>query len=265
MKKQWRHSATIAYALVLLSITPTMWSADKKAVLLQTNQAYYNLKSNGMAEFSCQVSPDWDAGYKEIKMDSVGRDQILPIAKQMKFLVAVGPSGAATVSHEIGQASPSDDVADRLQKMAGGIEQMIRGFFQTWSQMMVNPPLPGTAEEYQMEEKLDGYRFTAEATKIQVAVSVSRDLIVDSIYAKTPEFEGTVHPQFERTKGGLVLRSYDATYKTQSGNAQQLSVNVQYQEIEGLKLPRTITLTMSLPQGHLEMPITLSECKVKKN
>lgn len=264
MKTKSYYTMLFASSFALIFLTQTARCADKKTILEQANRTYFNLKANGLAEFTCQVSPDWDAAFKNVKMDAVGRDKVLPMAKQTTFQVTVGPSGAASISHQFRQAPPSQDVADRLRIMAEGMEQMLSGFFQTWSQLMINPPLAGTDNEYQMEEKSDGYRFTANEANIEVAVEMNRDLVINSIYAKTSEFEGTVHPRFAQHQGGLVVDSYEGTYKTKSGNSQQLSVKIQYQEIESLPLPRIVTMTISLPQGLLEEPIALSDCVVKK-
>jgi hypothetical protein len=129
---------------------------------------------------------------------------------------------------------------------------------------MINPPFPGSDSEYQMEELGNGYRLTADAQKIHVAVSMNRDFVIDTTEVKASEFEGTVHPQFVPHMGGLVLVGYDATYKSTSNHPQQLSVKIQYQEIEHLTLPRTVTADMSLPQGRLEESFTFSNCQVKK-
>jgi hypothetical protein len=253
-----------SFLILAAASAPMAHCADKKVMLQKANQAYYNLKNNGLIEFSCQVLPDWDAAYKDIKMDAVGRDQVLPIAKQMRFQVAVGPSGAASVSHQSGGAPPSEEVAERLRKITGGMEHMLSGFFRTWSQLMINSPLPGSDSEYQVDELSNGYRFTADAETVHMAVFTNREFVIDSMEAKTSEFEGTVYPKFAKHAGGLLLDSYEGTYTAAGASPQKLSVKIQYQEVQGLPLPRTITMTMSLPQGRLAEPLTLTECQIKK-
>jgi hypothetical protein len=48
------------------------------------------------------------------------------------------------------------------------------------------------------------------------------------------------------------------------GSSQHLSVKIEYQDVDNLTLPRTISLSMSLPQGQLHWPMTLESCQVKK-
>ena len=141
---------------------------------------------------------------------------------------------------------------------------MVAGFFKTWSQLMINPPLPGGDNEYQMEEVKDGYNFTADEGKVRVEVAMNRDLVIATEEVKMPDLEATLHLKFAPHEGGLVLDSYESTVKTGNGQAQQMSIKIQYQEIEGLALPQTVRVAMSLPQGQLDEPITFSNCQVKK-
>jgi hypothetical protein len=243
--------------------TPVACRAEKNEVIKKANGTYYSLSSSGFMEFRCQVLPDWDAAYKDLKTDAMARDQVIPAAKQTHFRVAVGPTGAVSVSYQSDVAPPSEELAKRLRSATDGIGQMLVGFFKTWSLFMVNSPLSGSASEYQMEEGSSGYRFTTDEKGAHASISMGRDFVIDSVEAKTPEFEGTVHPHFTPHAGGLVLTKYEATYGSGS-NPQALSVTVDYQDIEGLPVPRTVIMTMTLPQGKFSEPISFADCGVKK-
>jgi X-X-X-Leu-X-X-Gly heptad repeat protein len=265
MKHQRQWSTVAAAVVFVANFAPNVWCSDKKAVLEEVNRKYYSLKANGFTELSCQVVPDFETFYKNINMDAAARDRVLATSKKISFQVVVGPSGAASISHQFSEAPPSNEVAAGLSQIASGVEQMVSGFFQSWSELMISPPLPGASNEYQMEDLQDGYRFTADDGKTHVAISMNHALVIDSIQAKTSEFEGTVHPKFVDSNKGLVLDSYQGVYKTPGGDSQEISVKVIYQEIEGLSLPQIITETMALPQGRLEAPIAFRSCQVKKN
>jgi hypothetical protein len=259
--------AYVVFALFVLSLLgppPSALAADKKTVIQQTNRTYYNLKARGMIEFACEIQPDWDTTFTALKTDTTGRELILPIAKQMKFRVSVGPSGAASVSHQFGQAPPTEDVAQRLRQVSEGVDQMIGGFFETWSQLMINPPLPGDEGDYQMEETSDGYRFTADAAKIHAVIVVEPNFIIKETEASTPDFEGTVHPRFVPHESGLVLDSYEGSFKQTGGTEQHLSVKVQYQDVDAITLPLNVSMSMKLPQGEFSFPMTFAHCQVKK-
>jgi len=101
MKTKRFKAAALFLFLFVGAIAPTANCADKKAIQQQTNRAYYNLKSHGLAEFRCNVLFDWDGSFSSMKTDATWKETILPIAKQMKFQVSVGPTGAASVSHDL--------------------------------------------------------------------------------------------------------------------------------------------------------------------
>ncbi len=56
-------------------------AADSKEILRRAPLAYYSLKREGLIDFRCQITPDWDSFYKSVKTDAVGREQLLPILK----------------------------------------------------------------------------------------------------------------------------------------------------------------------------------------
>jgi hypothetical protein len=96
--KPEKHNAAvflISYVVLAAVYVPVASCADKKVVLQQANQAYYNLRDNGLVEFSCQVLPDWDSAFRGWKLDAVGQEQVLPTLKQMHFRVTVGPNGGS--------------------------------------------------------------------------------------------------------------------------------------------------------------------------
>jgi hypothetical protein len=254
-------SSCLMLVLLLGAYSAPAPCADKSAILRHAKETYYNLKANGLGDFTCQVSPDFEAAYKDIQMDAVGRDQILPAAKKINFQVAVGPTGASAVSHQFSEAPPTEEVAQRLQKVAGGMEQIISGFFKTWSNMMINSPF--SDDEYQIEESPQGYALTGNKGETQVNVGLTRDLVMTTLSVRTSAFEGTLRPQFSSHEGGLLLKSYDATYK--SGNSSQdLTVKIDYQDIEGLPIPNMIEVLMVLPQGRMDAPIRFTNCKVTR-
>lgn len=255
----------LVFILFFAGMSPSSASgSDKKAVLQQVNRTYYNLKAQGLSEFSCEVIPDFEASWKGLKSDALGRDEVLPRAKRIHFQVAVGASGAASLSHQSNEAPPTEEVAERLRQVTGGTEQMVAGFFKTWSQLMINPPLPGGDNVYEMEELKDGYNFTADDGKVHVAVAVNRDLVISTEEVKMPDLEATLQLKFAPHEGGLVLDGYESTVKTGNAQPQQMSIKIEYQEIEGLALPQTVRIAMSLPQGQLDEPITFRNCQVKK-
>ena len=102
------------------ALMPLAYCTDKKELVRQARQSYYNLANAGLNEFRCQVLPDWDTTFNGLKADPVGRDQVLPILRKTHFELLVGPNGASTVSHQSELAPPNEQVAERVREAIAG-------------------------------------------------------------------------------------------------------------------------------------------------
>ena len=173
MRKLKRGAMLLAiYCLLLPSALESLaHGTDKKEIVRQARQSYYNLANAGMNEFRCQVLPDWDTTFKTLKADPIGRDQVLPILRKTHFELLVGPDGASTVSHRSELVPPNEDVAERVRKATGGTEQVLTGFLHTWSGFMVKPtPLPDAARSPSENCRLKG----ASATENRIVRTASQ-------------------------------------------------------------------------------------------
>ena len=264
-KLKWGAALLAAFCLGLQSLAALAYGADKKEIVRKARQSYYNLANAGLNEFRCQVLPDWDTTFNGLKADPVGRDQVLPILRKTHFELVVGPKGASTVSHQSELAPPNEDVAERVRKAIGGTEQILTGFLQTWSQFMINStPLPDTDGDYQLEDIGDKYRLTAKEGSVDAIILMTRNFEIEELKVTTPEFSGTVRPRLVRIKNQFILASYEGVYSIKSGNPQELSVKIEYGEVEGLSLPSKVIATMQLPTATVEFPFTFANCQVKK-
>ena len=266
MRKFARGATRLSIYYVGLSILASLAArgADRKETIRQAHRSYYNLKSEGLTEFRCHVQLDWDSLYKGLKVNAVGRDQLLPILRKVHFQVLVGPDGGSTVSHESELAPPNEEVAERVRRSIAGVEQILTGFLQTWSGFMINSPFPRVDDEYQLEDLDDKLRLSYKEGTGNIVISMTRDFVMDEVSVATPQFEGTVRPKFSRNKRGFVLASYDVVYKAESGNPQQLAVKIEYQNVEGFDLPSTIEATVTSPGGVVDVHLTFTDYRVKK-
>lgn len=267
MRKLNRGAMLLAiYCLLLPSALVSLaYGTDKKEIVRQARQSYYNLANAGMNEFRCQLLPDWDATFKTLKADPIGRDQVLPILRKTHFELLVGPDGASTVSHRSELVPPNEDVAERVRKATGGTEQVLTGFLQTWSGFMVKPtPLPDAASDYQFEDLGDKYRLTIKEASADALILMGRDFQIEEMKAATPEFSATIRPKFVRIKNQFILSSYDGVYKAGSGDPQELSVEIEYGDVQGLSLPSKVAATVRLPSGAVAFPLIFTDCQVKK-
>ena len=243
------------------ALVPLAHGIDKKDIVRQARQSYYSLNSEGLMGFRCEVLVDWDSTFKTLKTDAVGREQLLPILKKTQFDLLVGENGASTVSHRSDMAPANEEIAERLRRVTSGIEQILTGFMHTWSGFMMKSPVPESESEYQVQDLGEhGYRLALKQGTADVAISMTRDYAIEAMQVTTPEFEGTVRPRFSRKKNGFVLIGYDAVYKAASGSPQQVSVKVEYKDVEGFNLPSTVAATVN----SVETLLTFGDYHLKK-
>jgi len=225
---------------------------EKNEIISRAAQAYYSLKSDGLTEFHCQAEPDWDSMLKTMKPPPTDPDQLTPLLKQLRFEVAVGPDGGAIVSHHSDAAPPSQQMAERLRRVTGGVDQVLTGFFQVWAPFPFGTFFPASGQPTQIEEAGEQYRLTQKQGDADSAVVLTRDFEVTEISVITPKLAATLHPHFTRSEKGYLLNAVYATYKVEA-NQSNLTMKVEYQNVEGFTLPETLSASV-VAQG-LEVPI----------
>ena len=237
--------------------------AARDKLMREARLAYYNLHARGLKEFSCQVLPDWDATYKSLRGDAVGRDQLLPILKKVRFRVLVGATGAASVSHQSDVAPPSAAVAARVEQSTGGIDQVVSGFFQTWSLFTFGTFFAEASGTLQVEEAGDKYRLTEKDASTDALVVMNKDLTIEHATVESPRVTGSMDPIFTATTEGLLLTSFDS--KVSIGEQEpEISVKITYQKVGGYQLPHIVNAAVSMPGGQrVALPLTFANCQVK--
>jgi hypothetical protein len=239
--------------------------AARDKLMREARLAYYNLHTRGLREFSCQVLPDWDAMYKNLKVDAAARDQVLPILKKVGFRVLVGPTGAASVSHQFNAAPPSEAIAERVRQSTGGIEQVVAGFFQTWSAFAFGSFFPEASPNLQVEEAGNKYRLRQKDASTDALVVMTKDLTIEHSNVESSKVSGSVDPVFAATKEGLLLTSYDSKVRIRDQAPEMfLKVKISYQRVGGYQLPSVVNAAVNLPRGQqVPLPLTFANCQVK--
>lgn len=236
--------------------------ANRQEIVRQAQKSYYSLSERGLSDFRCEVKPDWDTMYASIKTDPVGREQVLPALKQMHFQFLVGPNGAATASHQAEVPPPDHEVANRVQESATGMEQVLTGFFETWSQFMVNSTLPEPGADYRLDDQDGNYHLSFKQDASEVDIFMNHDFAITETRVNGSGVNGTVRPHFMRLAQGFVLDSYEYS---SSSNSQKLTVKVKYQEIEGLNLPEFVDVSMKFPSSAVAIPLHFVSCRANKS
>jgi hypothetical protein len=239
---------------------------ERKELLDNARKSYSRLSAQGFAGFHCRVQPDFDGFYKGIKTDSVAQTQLLPILQKVTFRVVVGPDGASTVSHQSDIAPPNEAVAERVRNVIDGTEQVITGFIHSWAPLSINSPFSADEEskEDQFEDLGSKYRLTHKDKSSSVVVLVRRDYAVEEVEIVSTSLRVSMRPAWEATPKGWRLAGYEATYSSGAGPSQKVSIAIDYQDVEGLQLPRSINATIPIPAGTVIFPFAFVDPHIER-
>ena len=253
------------WLLFLSAATACAADKDRKDVIKRARDAYYSLKSNGLVEFHCDLSPDWQALLEDTrKTDAAAADRAIQTLKQLRFTVSLGTSGSAKVTHTT--ITPiNDEMAKGLNQIYGGMEQMVSGFFDTWSPFMITSPFPEPDGEYELEERPGQWNLSYKDGSANVATAIGKDLAIRELKVTTTEFNSTIQPRFSGSPRGFLLTGYQAEYYGKSpGQTTKLRVDILYQEVNGLQLPRKLSLGGSYGAVPFQVEVTFSGCQATK-
>jgi hypothetical protein len=256
----WKAFRTCCVALFVLAALPAQ-AVDKDVVIRQARAAYYSLNAEGMQQFQCNMTPNWEALLADMrKTDSAAVDRAVQKLKQLQFSVIVPSNGTAKVTHnEI--SADNKQMADGLTQIYTGMEQMIVGFFQTWSVFVITPGLPEAGSTFQLEEMPSGYRISYKDGAADVVTQLNKDFSISSTVVKSKEFDSALQPLFKQTDKGLLLSNYQGIYNGRSAAEKtELQVKVDYQQVNGLQLPQTLDAQGSYGGNPFKVEVAFTGC-----
>jgi|SRR5215472_12305279 len=259
-------SALVLSVCVLLLPAVTARATDKKDVINRARAAYYSLKAKGLVEFQCNMTPDWESLLKDARQaDPAGADRAIQTLKQLQFGVSLSPGGSAKITHTTVKPT-NHEMAQGLEKIYGGMEQMVAGFFDTWSPFMMTSPLPEANINYKLVEATDQWNLSYTDGAAEVFTTMGKDLAVRQLRVRTAEFNSTLLPQFTKGQDGFLLTGYEAEYYGKSpSETTKLNVGISYQEVNGLELPQKLSLGGSYGGTPFQVYVTFYGCQAKKS
>ena len=214
-----------ALALVLMA-TASAAAADERDFLQKGQAAYYSLQREGLAEFARSALPNWDLMLASLfRTDpDVGKRTHAMLSSQ-RFALTVGVGKRPKIAFLGGATAGNAQQAQGLEKIKSGLDQALTGLFDIWSPFVLTEPFPGP--------------------------STAVDLVEQPLFTETPR--------------GLLLSAYQAGYRTlPAGEVSQLQVRIDYQQVDGFDLPKTLALGGSQGGHPFLMEVALAECKVTR-
>jgi len=236
-------------------------AADKKDVINQARNAYYSLRTQGLSEFQCDMTPNWDALLADAKKaNPQAADSAISMLRQLQFTVSVGSTGSAKVTHNT-VAAGNDQMAAGLKQIYSGMEQMTTGFFDTWSPFMIGSPFPKAEGDYELTDHGDVWNLSYQDGTTQVLTTMTKSLVIRETKVTSPQFTSSIRPQFKSSSQGLLLAGYDADYLGKSpSETTHLQVGISYQTVNGFQLPEKLNLSGSYGDTPFQVEVTFSGC-----
>jgi hypothetical protein len=238
---------------------------NKQALLGQARGAYYNLRSQGMASFQCDVKPNWELLLKDLhQQNPEGATNAINTLNQLHFTTSLATDDSVKVTHN-DLAGQSPEMMSALKQIYGGMEQMASGFFDTWKLFMLAAPFPEVSSQYRLESVGAQYKLSYKEGTADIVTTMGHDFAISNMTVITPEFNSAIQPTFTRTPKGLRLASYEATYQSQKPEeATHLKVSVDYQDVEGLSMLQKLSLSGSYGGSPFAIELAFTGCQVTR-
>lgn len=238
---------------------------NKKEIITKARQSYYNLRTEGVAEYSCFIMPDWNLLLADQwKSDPTTADKTTKILKQIQFSMTLAPDNTVQISHSVPLTVNADDAA-RLKQIYDGMNQMTTGFFQTATPFILDSPFPAADGDYQLEDQGAQYDLTYKDGTAAVTTLMDKNLVISSLNITTENFTSTLQPTFVKNPKGLLLSGYSAVYKSKNpGEDTLLNVKIAYQEVEGLQVPQKLDLSGSYGGTSFSIEVAFSNYQITR-
>lgn len=242
-------------------------AADSKKVVEKARQAYYNLRAAGLDEFRATIKPNWSLVLeKQLKDDPASGQAALKLLNGLHFSMLLDKEGKVTVTHRTDTEPANDQQRQGFDQIYSGLDQAITGFFTTWSEFMLKPPLPAADSEYQLEDLGTQYRISYKDGPSDMITTMGKDMIVTEVKESSKDYISSVRPQLTRNAKGFVLTGYSADYQPTSGKGVvKLDLKIQNQAVNGLQLPASLVLDSVLDGEPTHMELALSEHQVTRH
>jgi hypothetical protein len=238
---------------------------NRKAVLGAATRSYYNLRNQGLVSFQCEITPDWNLLLQDQrKQNPAAADSAIGILNQLHFIVNLAADDSVKITHnELTGQNPQ--IMSALAQIYDGMEQMTSGFFDNWKLFMVNTPFPAVDSDYQLEDLGQRYRLTYKESGSDVTTSMGHDYQITNLQVTAKDYDSAIQPTFSNDGSGYILSSYDATYTSQNAAEKTvLTVNMDYQQVRGLQLTRTLSLSGTYGGTPFAVKLTFSNYQVTK-
>ena len=237
--------------------------ADGKETLDAARAAYYSLRREGLASFSCLATPNWDAALAaRRRTDPVAAEKTYKVLSALTFGVEVAPGQRAKVMHTE-PPSTSEKEAEGLKLVTSGVEKTLSGFFDTWAPFVATSPIPPATAE--VVEAHDLWNVDYKEGSLRIGLVMRKDLTIDLMHLVTASFDSVIQPQFIKSPKGLLLTAVQGQYRQlPTGPAASLQLRIEYQDVTGFMLPKHLYVSSNDGRAVTLMDLSFGTCQAQR-
>ena len=256
-------ACVVGLAVVGGAASPAL-ALDQKQQLREARGSYYNLPAHGFSRMQCQVTPNWDVVLPK-DLEPARRRGAIDRLNQLRFSVSVDAAGVTQVEHGDTGPTPTGGVAPGFARVNTGFDETISGFIGTWTAFMLTSPLPSADSDYVLAKDPAGYRLTYKDGDTTIATTLDRDFVIKTTAVGSSAFSSTITPTLRHETGGWVLAGYIGDYRPTAGpGATHMVVSIDYQTVDGLRIPRLLKLDGDYDGQPVSSDLTFSACRVTR-
>ncbi len=257
-------SLTVAFAATpAASRTPAQATAkppDKKAVLEKALQTYYILENQGLKSFQCVVQPDWKKFMDMMaQKPSTGEDPRLALLIPVQYSVVVDNQGDPKITPFLETGGTPDPSVDGI---VAGAQRTILGFFQSWNSMVLSSLFsPSEEDSYTLFDQPDGYKLTEKAEEQNIELTLTKDFVLTTMHVTAPGVVISIRPKYTKIDKGLLMTGLDDDI---NNGSQKVSVQIQYQTVEGFQLPGKVSYQVTFSNQTVAMEMAFTKYQLTK-
>jgi hypothetical protein len=243
---------------------PILQTSDRETIR-KARDSYYSLKRLGFSGFQSSIQQNWEVMLAEdIKKDPAAAQAGLKLLNGLHFAMTMDQDGQVSVTHRADLAPTNNQVAAGFDQIYSGMEQALSGFFATWNRFMLTSPLPALDSDYQLQDAGGQFLLTYKDGAASVSTTMTKDLRITEIKAVSSDSTSSIRPRFINTKKGFLLSGYAGVYVPSNGPGKvDLDTEVEYQEVNGLQIPRKLRIASSLDGAPSLMELSFLQSEVK--
>lgn len=265
-KSTKRLPATVMWLVILtwfcslaVPLTTSNAETDKREIVRRATESYYSLRKLGLLEFKATFQPNWALMAKNAEANP----EAMKMLNSLVLSVSLRPDGSVRVTNDTKVPIPTGQ-KETVKQLRAAMEETLSGFFLTWNLFMLNSPFPAVESEYEIQDFDGAYLLAYREGSADVSMTMTRDLAITEIKVFAGGFKTSVKPQLTKTEKGYVLVGYQATYEPTSGPGNaKLTLQLDYQEVNGLQLPRKLNLDATYDGAPVQMELQFSQYQLK--